>query len=187
MQLIIHDPNTFSGAKERFETHWELAMKKTFRLWMLRPLVGIFLIILALTSPYNTSTYTVTTPQGSSAETFYFNLNLFLAIGIVMVLYSILEFSRIRSEKKKQWMTVLRNIDQSITIELTDQSIRQQGSGITSIVEWRRISSYSEVNNFLFFDLDDGSSKISLDLRLLIEEDRMRLKQFLHSRNLLTP
>lgn len=181
MKITIQDSNSIENAKERFSALWETATKKGLRVMMIRPLYGVILILIAVfTEPYNSSSRSITTPDGVVQHISYFNLNIFLSIGIVFILYFLLELLRIKRERNKLWDGELKRIGQQINIQLTDEDVRHQSSGITTTIQWNRFSGYKEFKGFLFLLMDDSIfSAIVINKQLLQEEELKELLLFL--------
>lgn len=179
MKLIIYDPNSRSRIEERFKVIWKISMKKKLTLfWIFRPVTGLFLILLALfTKPYSTASM--------SGKTIYLNLNLFLALGIALLFYGLIDLVGIIRVKKSMRLNHLKKADKIITFEIDDELVKCYRGKNARIVEWESITSYHEEGDFLFFRIDDSLlTLLPLDKRLLNQEERMVLKQLLDSKKL---
>jgi hypothetical protein len=181
MEITIHDANSIEDAKKRFDALWKLATKKGLRVVLIRPLYGLILILIAVFSkPYESSSRSVTTPDGVVQHISYFNLNIFFSIGIVIILYFLLELLRIRREKNKLWTGELKKIGQQINIQITTEHVTCQSSGITTTIQWNRFSGYKEFEGFLFLLVDDSIfSAIEINKELLTAEELKELRLFL--------
>lgn len=189
MHIFITDSNSPKSSTERFNVLWEVATKKRTRLMLLRPLMGLVLVIVGIiTEPYESfKTVRSTFPSGGVQEVHQFNLHLALSLGIVFIIYSSFDFWRIRREKFHFLRLYNKRVNSAINLELTDEVITQDHFGIKSHFQWTVFSNYVDTKGFLFLVIDDSPfSSISINKQLLSEDELAILIAFLSEKKIPT-
>lgn len=179
MQITIPISNSLESLEKRFDIYWKLTTKKSILQLLLKPVVGLVFILVALLSePY--SVVNSFTPDGMKKAT-YFNLNIFLAIGIVWICLSLLDFLRTMAYKTQMRDNYLKLANKEMTIHLSDENITTQMKGMTEKTDWKLFSGYKELQNFILLETADPFVRHAfIEKAAFAEADLREFTRFLH-------
>ncbi len=184
MQISVTDPNSLQSAKERFNAFWKVTMKKRIvRIIWLRPLIGVFFVIIGISSECFTSfTSHKILPTGEMVTFSHTELHVALSLGIVFLIYSAFDFLRVRREKNYIFQQYNLRVGAPINYHLTDESITEDHFGMTRTFQWQLFSNCIDHKGFLLLIIAASVPSIVINKSLFSEAQLNEFTAFLRER-----
>lgn len=171
-------------ASEKFTIMWNTIFKKARIYYLLMPLFGFILIVLGIFSSNSQSTKTSIGSQNTIQHITYFNLNLFLSFGIVVLVVSIIQFIGIIKHKNRLKRKLYLDIDKEKVLEINPTHLVSENGGIIYSVPLSRIHQKVEISNsILLYYEHDPSDYIQIDKRIFTKKELTEFYEFIQAKS----
>ncbi len=181
MHIEIISTNARQTILESNAVIWKMHSQKLKKSSLIQFLYGLLFIIPGI---LDFNGYGKTTINDKAT---YFNLNIFLSIGIVYYLFVIVAIYRSIGNKKKFFKNAEESAQRQtyglneMTIIITEDTIKRTTASMKQEIKWVLLSNYKLYNGMLFLYSIDQIS-ITLDKRLFKENDFSQLLTFINGR-----
>lgn len=166
-------------AKEKVTVVWNSTFKKAKIYYLLMPFLGLILILAGMYSPNSQSYQTIIRPENNVQHITYFNLNLFLSFGIVLLFVSLFQFIGIFKHKNRIKRKLNLDLDKEKVLEMNSSHLISENNGIVYSIPLSRFHQKVEISNsiLLFYDYEP-TDFIQIDKRIFEKEELEQLNSY---------
>jgi hypothetical protein len=183
MNIKINNSNAAQSCLDQNKALWHLLIKDHLKRLLVPLIVSLSLIAFGLYD-FNESGIVVT-----MGKITHYNFHLFLSIGIVLLVIVLLTLIKLIKEKSMFFQKVNRlalghsQNSNTITIDLTENSVKFQSHELTREMKWTVFSNYKVYKNYVILLVESYIvGPIVIDKRLISENEYSELINFIKTK-----
>lgn len=183
MDIKINNTNAAQICLDQNKALWDIFTKNHFKR-LIFPLTFSLLLIAFGLFDFNNNDKVVT-----MGNTTYYNFHLSLSIGIVFLVTTLMSLIRLVREKSIFFQKVNRlalghsQNSNTITIELSENSVKYQSHELTQEMKWSVFSNYKVYKNYIILTVESYIlASVIVDKRLISENEYSELINFIKTK-----